>query len=892
LRGTVRDRSGRTFTGVPPFFARALATSLLALPLAGRAAAPGDPVQAVRRIGPVVVDGRLDEPEWAAAPVFDGFVQRFPLEGAPPAEGTTVRVLFDDRTLFIGVACRDRRPDLVQRPLGRRDSAPYGDSVTLLLDSTRDGRNAYVFSVSAAGVQSDGLQSDDDEYVADWDAVWEGAASATADGWSAELAIPLAALRFQDRGAPIFGFAVKRIVGRTHEEDWSVRIPRNASGHVARLAPLLGLSGLAPSADVEIVPYAAARLTWSPQYDDPLRPRPRLFQPNADLGLDLKASLGRGLVLQGTVNPDFGQVEADQIVLNLSSFETFFPEKRPFFTQGVDLFRPVAPQGRASPQQLFYSRRIGLTTPILAAAKLSGSVNDRLQIGLVEAFVAGEAAGSDQDHPDRSYRFSPSRPLWFGPRSALPQLAPASENFLAAVARWQPDPRASMGATFTSAVLGGPPCTGDESRLDDDHRPARCDALAGNALALDFNLRTLDGEWFLRGQATASQALGGSPERTLPDGIQIRPGDLGAGAHAALGRAGGEPWRFELHWELESPRLDVNAVGYQRTQNEQVGRAILRYVRPGGGGPFLSWSLAGIAETHLTTDGRGLQRGQSLLAGSEFQLRSFDTFGVDAWVNLDHWDVREIDQSGVDAGRVAAPLAVEMPGDLGADFWVVSNPSRPLALEAGAGGGRSLAHRTLPTATYCWFWANAIVRPHPRVETRIGVSYTRNAWPVRYAGDDGAANPADRQFLLADLVAPELSVTLTQQLVLTTHLTLQAYAQLFSSFGRYGGFRTATASGGRIGLGDVGQPVDRPQDLAWWDNPDFRSSRLNLDVVLRWEYRLGSTLYLVYSRSQAELGYPDASRDPSPTFTLRPVGLGSGPTVDTFLVKWSYWWSR
>lgn len=752
------------------------------------------------------------------------------------------------------------------------------------------GRTAFVFSVSAAGVQSDGLQSDDDEYNGEWDAIWEGAAAATPQGWSAELAIPFTALRFRDHGEPVFGIAVKRVVGRSHEEAWSVVVPRSARGQVGRLAELHGLAGLSSSAELEVVPYAAARLTLAPQYDDWVRPRPRLLEPSGDLGLDLKTAIGRGLSLQGTLNPDFGQVEADQVVLNLSTFESFFPEKRPFFTQGMDLFKPVAPQGRSSPQQLFYSRRIGLTAPILAAAKLSGSATDALQIGLVEAFVAGEGAGRDEAHPDRGYRFSPARPLWFGPRSALPQRAPPSVNYLAAVARWQPSPTAAAGASFTSAALGGPRCSPEESRVgDDDLRPLRCDALGGEALALDLALRTRDGEWFLRGQATGSRSRDGTALRTLPDGTQLRRGDLGWGAHAALGRAGGEPWRFELHWEYESPRLDVNAVGYQRTQNEQLGRAIVRHVRPTGGGPFHSYALAAAAEARYTTDGRGLQRGGQLYLGSEFQLRSFDWFGVEAWHDLAGWDVRELDQSGVDQGHRAAPLALERPAGLGGGVWLASDSSRPVALEASAGGGRSLPRGGAPAARYWWVSGKLALRPHPRIETRLEVLWERNAWQSRYVTDDGAPAPSGRQFLLADLAAPDLSVTLRQQLVLTPRLTLQAYAQLFTSAGRYGRFRVATPRGGKIHLRDLEEPAGQ---VAYWDNPDFREGTLKVNVVLRWEYRLGSTLFLVYSRSQAELGYPDGSFDPSPPATLRPWRLGPGATDDTFLVKWSYWWSR
>lgn len=867
--------------------ARVTVVALLGLPAAGRAAGPGDPVEAVRRSGPVVVDGRLDEAAWDAAPPFDGFVQRFPEEGAAPGQETTVRVLFDDQTLYVGVRCRDREPARILRPLGRRDNAPYGDSMTVSIDSVHDGRTAFVFSVSAAGVQSDGLQNDDDEYFGDWDAVWEGEAAATADGWSAELAVPLTVLRFQDHGQPVFGFAVKRVIGRSHEEDLSIRHPRNARGQVSRMAPLLGLTGLAPSADLEVTPYAAGRLTWRPQYaDDPLRPRPRLFLPDGDVGLDLKASLGRGLSLQGTVNPDFGQVEADQMVQNLSTFETFFPEKRPFFMQGMDLFRPVAPQNRQSPQQMFYSRRLGLGAPILAALKLSGSLNDTVQLGIVEAFVAGDSAGTDEDHPDRRYRFSRWRPLWFGPRAALPQLAPAPENYLAAVARWQPDPRFALGATLTSAALAGPRCTEAESELDDDHRPERCNALAANGAALDFTLRTRDGQWFAKGQASASQALGGSPRRTLPDGTRIAAGDRGLGAYAALGRAGGEPWRFELHWEYEEPRLDLNAVGYQRTQNEQTGRGILRFVRPEGGGPFHSWATALVAEARYTTDGRGLRRGGQVYHGTEFQTRSFDWFGTDAWWNPDFWDVREIDQSTVASSNRSGPLAVRMPGDVGGDFWVSTDASRAVATEFGGGVGRSLARPGLPPATYRFAWANLTLRPHPRLETRLNASYNDNAWSSRFTGDAEAST-----FLFARLRSPVLSVTLRQLLVLTPRLTLQAYGQLFSTHGRYTQFRTATPRGGRIAYGDLVEEPD-PRSLSLWDNPDFRGTTVNVNVVLRWEYRLGSTLFLVYARTQDELGYPDGARDPSPAMRLRPVKLGPGPTTDTILVKWSYWWSR
>ena len=177
---------------------------------------------------------------------------------------------------------------MIQRPLGRRDNAPFGDSVSIFVDSMHDGRNAYVFSLSAAGVLSDGLQSEDDDYSADWDAVWEGAVATDESGWTAEFAIPFTVLRFQDHGAPVFGLAVRRTVGRTHEEDWSVEMPRSVRGEVSRFGALVGLSGLASSADL-----GPSRTPRSAHLE------PAVRQPNRSLSTPLQSQRRPGPRRQG-----------------------------------------------------------------------------------------------------------------------------------------------------------------------------------------------------------------------------------------------------------------------------------------------------------------------------------------------------------------------------------------------------------------------------------------------------------------------------------------------------------------------------------------------------------------------------------------------------------------
>jgi uncharacterized protein DUF5916/cellulose/xylan binding protein with CBM9 domain len=851
-----------------------LALAALALaPCAARAGAPGDPIVAVRRSGPIVVDGRVDEPAWAAAPVHDGFFQQFPREGEPPSERTEVRVLYDDQALYVGVVALDSQPAEVSRPLGRRDKAPASDSVGIFIDSDRSKRSAFFFELNAAGVQTDGILFADDSSSTEWDAVWDGNAAQIAGGWSAEFRIPFSALRFSEGREIAFGFGVRRILARTHETLLSVVIPRSALGSVARLGTLVGLNGIKPAHAFELAPYVASRATLRPRATNGDPARPRDLDPVGQVGLDLRSSLGRALSLQATLNPDFGQVDADELVQNLTTFEIFFPEKRPVFTQGMELFQPVTAPGRQSPQQLFYSRRIGLDAPILGAAKVSGNVSNEIQVGLVEAFVAGAGLSGTTESPPRGFAYEPSQPLWFGPKDALPALSPATRNFSSGVVRWRPSAETSVGGTFASAVPFGPRCTGDEAGLSDDFRPNRCDALAGNAAALDFTTRTHDGEWFALGQVTGSQSLGGPPTRVLLDGTTLSRGELGWGAHAAGGRGGGEPWRIEGEWEYESPRLDVNATGFQRTQNEQLGRAVLRYVQIHPGGPFHYYGLAFGALGRWTTDGRGLDRGAQLGLFSEFQLRSFHWFGCNLGFDAVRWDVREIQQSGA---------AVRRPADVVMDCWTSTDSSRPLSFEAGAGAGHALAAGPLAPVDVGAVFGRVAVRPHPRVETRLDARWEWNQWRARWVATENGSH------WLADLTAPVLSLTLRQQVVLTRHLTLQAYAQLFTTYGHYGAFYTAPDGARRVSFSDL-TPRPRPSPAEAPDaaSPEFHTGALNVNVVLRWEYRTGSTLFLVYTRGQEEADWSGRN----PPFSLAPQALASGPTIDTFLVKWSHYWA-
>ncbi|KFE68379.1 DUF5916 domain-containing protein [Hyalangium minutum] len=848
-----------------------LALALLLSAMTAHAAVEGPGrtqfIQAAPARGEIRVDGKLDEPSWAGAPSFEAFVQRFPTAGAVPSERTEVRILFDSERVYFGVIAHDSKPELIDRRLGRRDSSLTTDSVQLIIDSTHEHRTAYAFTLSAGGVQGDGLFFDDRNFTSDWDSVWDGASSPVADGWVAEFAIPLSVLRFPDVATQTWGFSVRRQIARLNEEIESVDNPRTSNATVSRLGHLTGMEGLKPRRAVELSPYLATRGILRPQFSDSAVPTPRLLDPTVDVGLDVKAALTSDLALNATLNPDFGQVEADQLILNLSTFEAFFPEKRSFFTQGLELFQPVGGSVGNVPQSLFYSRRIGLNTPILGAAKLTGTAVKGLEVGVLDALVTGPWQEHDEEHPDRRWRVHSSRPLHLGPNSALPGEPQPPTNYFAAVARGSVGQNSRVGGSFAAAtpLVGG--CTPEEAELDEEDQPAECLARGGMGAAADFDVKTSDSQYGVLGQVDASRTVGGLPERTLRDGTVLRPGSTGYGGYVRAGKFGGDGFRFEVGYDFSTPTLDLNATGFQRTQNDHSPRTWLRYQRSNGVGPFRALSLNLGGGSSWTTDGRGIHRGNWANFNGYVQLPSYDYVGLETGINFGGYDIRELDRTGI-------PLEQERNSFF--LLFVETNGNRPVVLNAYAVVG----HHERGPAPGAWGWggeASLSLRPHPALETRLELNVDRTEFAPRHVD-----TLEDRRFLLANLQSNFISVTLRQQWVLRPNLTLQGYAQLFSDYGLYGPFFEAVSDEARTPIRFAAlTPTEAQAD-------NFYDVALNLNVVLRWEYRLGSTLFLVYTRSQQGLPTPDGETPPA---TLLPRRLFSGPATDAVLLKWSYYWT-
>jgi hypothetical protein len=376
--------------------------ALLACPLCAVAALPqGDSTGtavAVRAERPARIDGKDDDAIWTIAPAHSAFFEFQPTEDKRARFRTEFRVAYDDHNLYVFVRAFDPHPDSIMHALSRHDVRGPADQLKIVVDAYHDRRTAFEFAVNPDGVKREFAMSNDTNEDASWNGVWEVATVVDAQGWTAEYRIPFSQLRFGDKPRHVFGFAIWRDIERFKERvSWPAYRP-SRTGFVSQLGELTGITGIPSKHNVEFTPYAVAKnlsRTFPSRFD-------RVQQ--AAFGGDLKFGVTSNLTLDATVNPDFGQVEADPAVLNLSAFETFFPEKRPFFVEGAGVYQFGVNCNivNCSGEGLFYSRRIGRSpallgkygdassptaTPIAAAAKLTGRRARGLSLGVLDAMT-------------------------------------------------------------------------------------------------------------------------------------------------------------------------------------------------------------------------------------------------------------------------------------------------------------------------------------------------------------------------------------------------------------------------------------------------------------------------------------------------------------------------
>ena len=866
-------------------------------------------VVATPRSGPIVLDGKLDDDAWRAAPPITEFTQLDPDEGKPATERTEVHILYDDAAIWVGARMFDALGARgVTTRLARRDAESVSDWFHVVIDAYHDHLGRAFFQVNPSGVKFDALGVGASMPDPSWDPIWEAATSVDSLGWTAELRIPLSQLRFPRDSVQTWGLQIRRFIQRRNEEDdWSFW-RKTETGGPSRFGHLEGIRPASGgSRHAEAVPYLVGRSRF-------IRPaqRPDPFNDgsvqDARAGADLKYLLGSNLTLDVTLNPDFGQVEVDPAQINLSAVETFYPEKRPFFIEGAGVFDFGSANcffcSNFYSLESFYSRRIGRppqatglayragefvdfaeNSTILGAAKITGRTNGGTTIGLMNATTQRELAHV----VDGSQRFNV-------------EVEPLSNYFVGRVKRDYLHGNLVVGAIGTSVVrsLGD---TALRTRLTQNAQ------MLGGDLLLTWRERT----YSLMGSAAISRIAGDSlalrrvqlssthylqrPDRGRRQGSLFFPvldssatSMNGAGAYLRLAKDAGR-WMWEVAGNTRTSGYEVNDISFlTKTDYFWTNANLYRFwSKP------TSWyralNVIGGVSREQNFDGDRTYADAHLFVGS--QTPGFWTWNTFAILNPTVMDDQLTRGGPVVERKGGGFVAANLTTDSRRDVQLQVNPSYSWNDDGGVGTNVSTTVR---------------YRPVPNMTVTAGPSFFTSRGILQFV--DSLADPTATRFygeryVFASIAQRVLSLDTRVAVTFTPALTLEAYVQPFIASGDYFDFKEFDAPR-TIAKGIFGKAhgtIDTLRDNRGVDttyaidpdgngpartfrigNPDFNFRSLRGNAVLRWEYRPGSTLYLVWTQSRADqspLGNFDFTRDRRALFALHPDNI--------FLVKVSYW---
>jgi hypothetical protein len=878
-------------------------------------------VQAVRATEPIALDGRLDESVWRSAPAATGFTQNDPQDGSPATESTEVWVAYDDHALYVAAFCHDSDPAKIRKRLGRRDSQTDSDWFGVAVDPYFDKRSGYVFYANPAGAITDAALSNDVNQDDSWDGVWEVKAAVNGEGWAIEFRIPFNQIRFPKKDDYTWGVNFMRMVRRKNEQstfNWS---PKSDMATVSRFAKLEGLSGITPGGRVEFMPYAVTQAQFRPAESG--NPFETGHHAIANAGFDLKVGLKSNLTLDATVNPDFGQVEVDPAVLNLSAYETYYEEKRPFFIEGASLFNNFGRGGVVInaninwPQpNFFYSRRIGrapqgyvtedgyVRTPdrstIIGAAKLTGKLGGSWNVGWLNAVTGREVAQIDQLGTRLTQEIEPL--TYYGALRVQKDIGQGRSGF------------GLMATGVARDLVGGGGAGGAEGS----------DMLAGILNKNAFSVAAdgwvgLDPKrgWVLGGWAGATRVAGSVEDiwrlqnssmhyYQRPDAthVELDPTATSLSGWAARLNLAKQKGNLLILANVGaiSPGFDPNDTGFQYGASDIINLQFLpayQWTKPGKvflyalvlGGWFRNYDFGG----NKNWDG-GLVEFQG-------QLRNFWQF--DAMFAYNPVTVsKNLTRGG--------PLAL-VPSGYQFNLMLSTDSRKPVVFafqgttyqrpRSGAEWQGELSVRWKPGSNF-----SLSVGPTLGLE-RNGMQWVRGV-------EDALMTPTfGKRYVFGRLDQTVIGSDIRLDWTFTPKLTLQAYVQPFLAVGHYDMFKElaaaksfaynlygdggwgdnagGAANGSTIGYDEASGAYTVDPDgaagaaapFSFYD-PDFNFKSLRGTVVLRWEYRPGSLLYLVWTQNRADYANPGDLR------IGRDLGdLFSAPGDNIFLLKVSYRWN-
>ena len=801
---------------------------------------PCPPVVAARLNEPISVDGVLSEAVWQNGNGVTDFKQRDPNEGAQPSQRTEARVAYDDDAIYLGARCYDAHPESLMVRLSRRDVSVPADRFSFYLDPYHDKRSGYYFLVNAAGTLFDGTLSNDGWEDNSWDGVWEAKARVDDQGWSVEMRIPFSQLRFQQADQHVWGVNFRRVVQRNSEEIFLVYQPKKESGFVSRWPELHGIQGIRASRAIELLPYVTSKgefINHAP--GDPFNDG-SIYR--AATGADLRMGVGGKMTLNATVNPDFGQVEVDPAVVNLSDVESFFQEKRPFFVEGSSIFN-FGNQGADSywgfnwPEPIFfYSRRIGrnpqgdlppadyadapIGTSILGAAKLIGKLRPSVNFGTLHAVAAREVATLDNSGTVSEAGIEPL--TYYGVVRGLKEFRDRRQGF-------------GLMGTLSARSFEDPDLKNQ---------------LSSHSLMTGFDGWTfLDSKkvWVISGW-TALSHVGGSPSSMSslqtgsrhyfqrPDAghVEVDPNATsltGFGSRYWLNKQKGSVI-FNSAVGFMSPKFDVADVGFH-TRSDVINSHI-------GGG--YKWTE--------TTKHRKYQE----ILGAVFA--SYDFQGNPIWGGVWASGFTEFSNNfsfnystaynpqTVNNRRTrGGPLTLNLPGYEGYLYFDTDGKAKRFYYLELYGYNVPEAHSYNWSVNPGFEW-----KPVSNIILNIGPGYSRVIEDAQYVdvlGDASATATFGNRYVFGRLDQTTVSANIRLNWAFTPTISLQTYLQPLISAGDYTAFKSLARP-----RSYEFDPYD--YELVTGNNPDFNVTSLRGNAVFRWEYRPGSTLFLVWTRERSD----------------------------------------
>ena len=805
----------------------------------------------------------LGDDLWNGAPVVSDFVQREPREGAEPSQATEFSVAFDSSTLYVKVRAYDREPDKIATYLTRRDDDTPSDWIRVFIDSYHDRRTAYEFAVNPSGVKQDRYWFNDTNNDRGWDAVWDVTVSRDPRGWTAEFKIPFSQLRFTPSQTSTWGFAIAREIGRLRETNTWPLLSRNANGYVSSFGELGGLSTGSTTKGLELMPYTVANLDRQRTGGNPLLKATGL---SGSGGLDMKYAVTPGLTLTATVNPDFGQVEADPAVVNLSAFETFFNERRPFFVEGSGNFRFDADCYDGC-NNLFYSRRIGRApqgtgalpsganvytdspsqSTILGAAKLTGRVG-RYSIGVMHAVTQEESADvsvagvrSEQVvEPSTSYSVARVK-REFANQSYIGVITTAMNRRLG---------ENLTGVLPDSAYVGGADFDWRVKRLYSVNGFIEGSRVHGSAAAIEA-VQENSRHYFQRPDLTSERL---DVTRTSLSGY--------SGA-IAFNKIGGEFVHSNSYVYFRTPGFETNDLGFLR-RADQIRQQHWLQLRSNKVTSWFRQRTINFNQWNAWNFDGNMQFGGVNVNGNVTLISNWQ-MGAGMFAPLP--------RRGFDDRMTRGGPGLISEGGPEQWFWVYSDSRRRFSagLEGDWGGDNH-------NSSWQSWYPSITVRPIPAVMFSLGVQYNPSHQDSQWVNN---VTDSTTHYVFAHIDQTTVNVTGRFNYTITPNLSVQLYAQPFVSAGAYAGFK------------EVADPLsesyeNRYKPFAYaepiYGNPDFNVKSFRTTNVLRWEYKPGSTLFVVWQQSRENYAVPggfDFGRDAHAIFGM--------PPHNVFLVKFAYW---